>query len=108
MPAPETAQQSPMPGSQILQESELPPVTPAPSSVPEAEGCAAEASSVQQALSVAVSEESTILKTTERGDLVVVGSDHGSPLSNASESKGELFLKEDLYFSVACPDFGGR
>ena len=108
LPAPETAQQSPMPGSQIQQESELPPVTPAPSSVPKAEGCAAEASSVQQALSVAVSEESTILKTTERGDLVVVGSDHGSPLSNASESKGELFLKDDLYFSVACPDFGGR
>lgn len=90
-PAPEMAQQSAVLGSQIQQETEQPAATPVPTLTPAAESCAAEASSVQQALSVAVPEESTVLKTTERGDLVMVGSDHGSPLSNASESKGGCF-----------------
>ena len=50
---------------------------------------AAVGSTACEELSVAVGSEYSTLKTTERGDLVLVGSDHGSPLSNTSGSKGE-------------------
>jgi hypothetical protein len=42
-----------------------------------------------KALSVVVAEQERRLHTTEKGDVVMVGSDHGSPVSNASDSKGE-------------------
>ncbi|KAK7485326.1 hypothetical protein BaRGS_00023425, partial [Batillaria attramentaria] len=92
-------------------EPESPPVPVAPASglpptpaiavptvsSPQPLGAGPVASPVPKALAVDVSghdEEEHVLKTVDKGDIVVVGSDHGSPLSAASDLKAEELAKK--------------
>ncbi|KAL8603544.1 hypothetical protein ACOMHN_052773 [Nucella lapillus] len=70
------------------------PAEKAPEKAPDASAVTREEESTPQCVFTPPSptlaeeeEEGGSLRTTDRGDLVVVGSDHGSPVSNASGSK---------------------
>lgn len=63
--------------------NDAPAVTPIPASVPSLPH-------MSQALSVATEGNDSVIKTTEKGDIVVVGSEHGSPVSGSSDAKGKF------------------